>query len=144
MFESCLKKQEQVRGLFSTCTTTDLKYQKLMELGKNLSPLPKEKKIPENLVTGCQSKMYLSTHLEGDKVIFFGESDALISAGLAAILIMVYSGELPETILKCPPTYLKDLGIDISLTPGRANGLYSLHLRMKQEALKLYMKQHSG
>lgn len=142
MFESCLEKQVQVRALFSTCTTQELKYQKIMELGKLLPPLPSCDKIEENLVAGCQSRMYLKTTLKEGKVIFHGESDALISAGLAAILIMVYSDESPETILKCPPSYLKDLGIDASLSPGRANGLYSMHLRMKQEALKLCMKQH--
>ena len=72
---------------------------------------------------------------------FEAEADALISAGLAALLTQVYSGETPETILKCPPTYLDEIGISASLTPNRANGLYSIHLRMKQEALKLLMKK---
>ena len=143
MFKSCLEKQEQVKAIFFACTTEEARYQKLMGLGRRLLPLSTSDKTEENLVSGCQSKMYLSNHLEGNKVIFHAESDALISAGLAAILIMVYSEELPETILKCPPVFLKDLGIDASLTPGRANGLYSIHLRMKQEALKLYMKQNS-
>lgn len=80
--------------------------------------------------------MYLRSVKKGDVIQFEAASDALISAGLAAILIMAFSGEAPETILKCPPSYLEELGISASLTPNRANGLYSIHLRMKQDALK--------
>ncbi len=141
MFESCLEKQKQIKELFATCSSDDAKYQKLMELGRNQQPLSPEEKIPSNLVRGCQSQLYLSSKLEGDHVVFQAESDALISSGLAALLISVYSGETPETILKCPPAYLDELGINASLSPNRANGLHSLHLRMKQDALKLMIKK---
>lgn len=140
MYESCLAKQQQVKDLFSSCPTEEKKYDKIIELGRTLPPYPPEEKKPENFVPGCQSIMYLTSKLENGKVYFAAESDALISAGLAAILIQVYNGESPETILKCPPAYLEELGISASLTPNRANGLYSIHLRMKQDALKLYMK----
>lgn len=136
MFESCLAKQENIKSRFANCKTLEERYEKIIELGKELPALSEEYCIPENLVKGCQSRMYLSTHLEGGVVIFEGESDALISRGLAALLLYVYSGEKPETILKCPPLYLEELQIASSLSPNRANGLYSLHLRMKQEALK--------
>ncbi len=87
--------------------------------------------------------MYLRTFNLKGRVYFEGQSDALISSGLAAILIQVYSGQTAEAILKCPPDYLEELGISASLTPSRANGLYSIHLRMKQEALK-YLTQNTG
>ncbi len=138
-FESCLEKQNRVKKLFAKCSSLDEKYQKIIDLGRQQQPLDPQYKIPENLVRGCQSTMHLHSYLDVDKVIFHAESDALISSGLAAILVQVYSGETPETILKCPPDYLEELGIRASLTPNRANGLYSLHLRMKQEALKLFM-----
>ena len=77
--------------------------------------------------------MYLYTNSSEGKIVFQGSSDALISQGLAALLIRIYSGESPETILKCPPNFLEELGIPASLSPNRANGLYSLHLRMKQK-----------
>lgn len=141
MFESCLEKQQQVKNLFASCTSEEKKYEKIIELGRRQLPLPSEDKTPENLVKGCQSTMYLKSKLENGRVYFVADSDALISAGLAAVLLQVYNGETPEAILKCPPTYLEELGISASLTPNRANGLYSIHLRMKQDALKLYMKQ---
>lgn len=136
MYNTCLEKQDQVRKLFAACHKEEDKYQKIIELGHQLPPLDAAYKVPENIVKGCQSIVYLHSSMENDKVRFEVESEALISAGLAAILIKVYSGETPEAILKCPPTYLEDLGISASLTPSRANGLYSIHLRMKQDALK--------
>src|SRR4029077_20554700 len=95
----------------------------------------------DNLVKGCQSQMYLHSYWSEDKIIFESESDALISSGLASLLVQVYSGETPETILKCSPTYLDEIGISASLTPNRASGLYSMHLRMKQEALRMLVER---
>lgn len=141
MFETCLAKQKEVKELFSSCANEEAKYAKIIELGKALAPLQNLHKVKENLVNGCQSTMYLRSYLNGGAVYFEAESDALVSAGLAALLLHVYNGELPETILKCPPTYLEELGISASLTPNRANGLYSIHLRMKQDALKLLISE---
>lgn len=141
IFESCNKKQEYVKALFAACKNEEQKYEKIIELGRSASPLPPQEKIPQNLVNGCQSQMYLTSQLKDGLIYFRGESDALISAGLSEILIKVFSGETPETILKCPPKYLDDLGIGASLTPSRANGLYSIHLRMKQDALRFLMQR---
>lgn len=144
MYESCLEKQKKLKELFADCTTEDLKYQKLIELGRQQNKLPTTDKIPENLVKGCQSTMYLTSRLQNGRVIFAAESDALMSAGLGVVLMKVYSDEPPETILKCPPTFLEELGIGANLTASRANGLHSIHLRMKQEALKHYIQQESA
>lgn len=136
MFESCIEKQNQMRARFSICTSEEEKYGKIIEMGKELPRLDPAYKTPENFVHGCQSQVYLRTFIDDGKLQFQGESDALISSGLVALLIFVYSGESATTILQCKPTYLEDLGISASLSPSRANGLYSIHLRMKQEALK--------
>lgn len=143
MFESCLKKQNQIKKIFLACPSEEAKYEKIIELGRQQTPLIEIYKIPENLVKGCQSQVYLHTYWGGDEdtIMFETESDALISAGLASLLTQVYSGETPEVILKCPPTYLEEIGISSSLTPNRASGLYSMHLRMKQEALKMLVER---
>jgi cysteine desulfuration protein SufE len=143
MFNSCLDKQRQIKELFLAYPTEEAKYEKIIEMGRQQIPLAVAYKIPENLVKGCQSQMYLRSYWSGDKIMFEAESDALISAGLAALLIQVYSGETPEVILKCPPAYLDEIGISASLTPNRASGLYSMHLRMKQEALKMLIERES-
>ena len=141
MSDSCLKKQKQIKEVFASCQSSnksaEASYKKIIDLGKKLPRLDSTLKTEENLVEGCQSKTYLKARLEGGVVFFEGESDALISNGLLALLLAVYNEETPETILSCKPAYLKELNIPTSLTPGRANGLAAIYLRIKQEALKL-------
>ncbi len=136
IFYSCLKKQQLLKQQFVGCVSQESKYEKIIELGRNLPKMDASEKIPENIVKGCQSIVYLSSHLQDGKLKFYASSEALISSGLAMLLIEVYNGEAPETVLQCPPLFLEELGIHASLTPGRANGLSNIYLRMKQEALK--------
>lgn len=143
MFDSCLKKQQAIKELFNSCSSEESKYHKIIELGRQLPSIQEKDRVPSNIVKGCQSMVYLCSYWADDKIIFEAESDALISAGLAAILLRVYSEETPESILKCPPAYLDELGIRTSLTPNRANGLYSIHLRMKQDALRLLIEREA-
>ena len=133
-------KIDQLKHHFAGCTSP---YDKIIELGRDLPPLPKADQIPANLVSGCQSTLYLKTTFREGKLYFETQADALISAGLAVLLTSVLSGETPETVLTFEPTYLTELNIPASLSPSRANGLASLHLRMKQEALKMLTANHS-
>ncbi len=137
MSTTCIEKQKEIGQIFKSCSTEDEKYIKIIEMGKKLPKLEELYKSPENIVKGCQSIMYLRSFMKEGRMYFEADSSALISAGLASLLIYVYNGETPETVLTCPPTFLDDLGINASLTPSRASGLYSVHLRMKQDALKL-------
>lgn len=141
MFENCLKKQEMIRQLFQDCTTLEERYQKIIDLGRTQTGLESHWKQEEYRVQGCQSNMYLRSEYVQGRCLFVTDADALISAGLGVLLTRVYSGEPPEVVLKCPPTYLEDLKIQASLTPGRVNGLASLYLKMKQEALKMMLKE---
>lgn len=143
IFNSCLVKQQRVKQLFEECATPEKKYEKLIELGRNLPRYPNELKTPDLLVKGCQSEMYLHAELLEGKVHFQAYSEALISAGIAALLLAVYSDEPPHAILTCAPRYLEELGIMNSLSPGRSNGLASLFQRMKQEALKFLVHSNS-
>ncbi len=139
-FESCLKKQDSIKDFFKPKGDIGKNYEKIIELGKSAPSVPDAFKIEDNIVSGCQSIMYLYSYFENGKVIFLAESEALISRGLAALLVSVYSGESPTTILTCPPVFLEELGIPSSLSPSRSNGLASLFLRMKQDALKFLLK----
>lgn len=96
------------------------------------------KKTSERIVSGCQSIVYLSTKMDQGKIYFNAFSEALISAGLAALLIQTYNGEDPAVLIKCPPTFLQELDITSSLSPARSNGLANIYLRMQQEALKTF------
>lgn len=132
---------KSIEESFVSCSTSEQIYQKIISWGKQLPPFKEEWKSEANRVIGCQSVMYLNAELKDDRIFFSAASDALISAGLAAILIEAYNGMSPEAVLKTPPTFLEKLGISASLTPGRANGLASLFLKMKQEALHFLIQK---
>lgn len=141
MSDTCREKQRRLVEIFLACPSEEAKYEKIIELGQRQIPLAAVYKTKENLVEGCQSQVYLHSYYKQDKMVFETEADALISAGLAKLLTDVYSNETPETVLKYPPTYLEEVGIHSSLTPNRANGLYSMHLRMKRDALKILVEK---
>ncbi len=138
MSETYQKKCEEIQKKFSPLTP-DGRYQELIEMGRRLPPFPQEFKTKDRIVHGCQSTLYLDMAFIDGKCFFQADADALISKGLAALLIAAYSGETPETILKCPPEFIRELGIGASLSPSRSNGLAQIHLKMKQEALKILL-----
>lgn len=126
----------QIDALFQGCETPHEKYKKIIELGRTLPPFPEEAKRDENIVRGCQSIVYLSAEMRDEKLFFKAASDALISAGLAALLLKAYNGQSPEFILAGKPTFIEKHGIGSSLSPGRSNGLASMFLQMQKYALK--------
>ena len=134
MFE---KKCQAIQETFASLDA-EARYKVLIELGRGLPPFPNEFKTPERQVLGCQSILYLYTAFENGKCFFQADADALISKGLAALLIAAYSGETPETILTCPPHFIGKIGIGASLSPNRSNGLVQIHLKMKQDSLKFF------
>lgn len=140
MHSKCLDKQKVLLEQLEPEIGEKELYKKIIQKGKELPPLREGERIPAHLVKGCQSQTYLVSQLvvqeNGEKALIFrAESDALISAGLAALLIQVYAEESLDTILTCPPIFFQQLKLDTLLTPNRANGLYSMHFRMKQLAL---------
>jgi cysteine desulfuration protein SufE len=139
------QKHEALLQKFSSLKDPKEIYEKLIELGRTLPSLPDSLKTAENLVLGCQSEVYLLAEIDSDgKMIYHIGSEALISSGLAALLLLVYQGEPAEMTMLCPPLFISDLGLGKSLSPGRSNGLASIYARMKQEATKLYLKRNSG
>ena len=139
---SCLERQEALVKRFSALTDERNRYDLLIQMGRDLA-LIKQKTLaqPQYLVKGCQSEVYLRASFIDQKIFFEFYTEALISAGLVALLFEIYQGEHPDTILTCPPICFEKMGIQASLTPGRANGLSSIYLRMKQDALRLLIKK---
>lgn len=127
---------EILKKTFSALLSPEEKYTYLIELGRTLAPYPADRKNQTFVVPGCQSTLYLATTHQNGKLFFSADCDALISKGLAALLITIYSDATPQTILLNPPAFLYDLGIFASLSPSRSNGLASIYTRMKNEALK--------
>lgn len=140
MSEIINEKVEKVKEIFKNLSAEE-RYRALISLGRKMEIFDPAFKSTENLVSGCQSLLYLhATHKNG-KIHFSAYSEALISAGLAQLLIEVYSGESPETILTFPPEFLKSLNFSDMLTPNRSSGLYQIHLKMKQLALKALVQR---
>lgn len=113
------------------------KYEYLIDLGKNLSPIKQEYKIDENLIKGCQSRVWLHAEVENEKIIFSADSDAIITKGIAAILISVLSKQKAEEIAKADLVFIDEIGLKEQLSQTRANGLVSMIKQMKLYALAL-------
>ena len=120
------EKQEQVIEEFSLYDDWLDKYEYLIELGKNLPGLPEEKKTADRLIKGCQSRVWLDTEFDGEKLRFDADSDALITRGIISLLVNVYSGSTPADILADDFSFLDTLGLKENLSPTRANGLASM------------------
>ena len=108
------------------------KYEKIIDYGKRWPGIDQQFKIDDLKVAGCQSQVWIKAELSADKkIIFTGDSDAIIAKGLVAIVLGIYSGETPDTILKTEPYFLKDIGFDSGLSPSRTNGLYAMIKQIK-------------
>ncbi len=133
----CSQKQQELIKLFEKANSPQEKYELIISMGKKLSSLEGADLSEETRVQGCQSLMHLKTELTEKKTLKFEvSSDALISKGLAALLIYVYEGETPETLLQVPPSFAEKIALGESLTPTRVNGFYQIHLKMKQDAIQ--------
>jgi len=129
---------EHVNSLFERIRDPAGKYKKLIELGQALPPFPKELMIESHLVPGCQSRVYLVGTLDEEgRLSFRTWSDALISAGLAALIAHAYDGARPEQIIAHPPIFLRDLELLSSLSPSRSNGAANMYLHMVKIANNL-------
>ena len=111
------------------------RYQLLIDLGSEQEPLPDEFKTDNNLIEGCQSRVWLQADYVDGKVFFRAESDALIVKGIVSLLIKVYSGRTPDEILDNEPYFVEAIGLKEHLSPTRSNGLLAMIKQMKLYAL---------
>ena len=111
------------------------KYEHLIELGKSLPMIDPALKTDERIIKGCQSKVWLHAVLEEDKVVFTADSDAIITKGIIAVLIRVFSGHDPEEIARADMSFIDEIGLKEHLSPTRANGLVSMIKQMKLYAV---------
>ena len=116
------------------------RYQLLIDLGSEQEPLPAEYKTDNNLIEGCQSRVWLQADFENGRVLFRAESDALIVKGIVALLIKVYSGHTPDEILASEPYFVEAIGLKEHLSPTRSNGLLSMIKQMRLYALAFKAK----
>lgn len=111
------------------------KYTYLIELGNELEPIDAAYKVDQNLIRGCQSRVWLQQRMEGELIIFEAESDALIVKGLVALLLKVFSGRTPQEILDAEPYFIDEIGLRQHLSPTRSNGLMAMVKQIKLFAM---------
>ena len=116
------------------------RYQLLIDLGGEQEPLPAEYKTDNNLIEGCQSRVWLQADYVDGKVLFSAESDAMIVKGIVSLLIKVYSGHTPDEILANEPYFVEAIGLKEHLSPTRSNGLLAMIKQMRLYALAFKAK----
>ncbi len=112
------------------------KYEYLIELGKSLEVFPVELKTEEHLIKGCQSRVWLDTKVEGGRLFFRADSDAIITKGIISLLIQVYNGRTAAEIVADDFGFVEQIGLRANLSPTRANGLNSMIETIRREAEK--------
>lgn len=120
------EKKQEVLADFSLYEEWLDKYEYLIELGKGLPPFPEEKKTEENLIKGCQSRVWLSAEERDGKLYFDADSDAIITKGIISLLVGVYSGRSRAEIAADDFGFIAEIGLKENLSPTRANGLASM------------------
>ncbi|MBC7753261.1 MAG: SufE family protein [Moraxellaceae bacterium] len=134
----------QLKSASGEETDWELKYEKIINLGKKWPGLSDEFKTDDLKVKGCQSQVWLKADLSPDgKIDFRGDSDAILVKGLVALVITIYNHESPDEILTYEPDFLKEIGLDTGLSPSRSNGLYSMIKQIKYYAMAFkYLKNN--
>ncbi len=110
------------------------KYEYLIELGKSLTDYPESEKTDNNLIKGCQSRVWLTCKVADGKVFLNADSDAIITKGIISLLVGLYSGRTPEEILSSDFSVVDKIGLKENLSPTRANGLVSMIAKIREIA----------
>ena len=118
------------------------KYNLIIEISKELAPFKEENKTKQNLINGCQSRVWLNAELADGKLVFTADSDAIITKGIVALLIRVFSNRTPVEIRECDLYFIDRIGLKQNLSPTRSNGLLSMVKQMRMYALAYEVKMN--
>lgn len=136
--------QEEIVDEFALFDDWMQRYEYMIELGKSLPQIAPEFKTDDHLIKGCQSKVWVHAHLDGDKLVFTADSEAIITKGIIAILIRAFSNHKPSEILEADTDFIDEIGLKEHLSPTRANGLVSMIKQLKLYAVAYQAKAESG
>lgn len=128
-------RQKEVIDEFSLFEDWMQRYEYMIELGKSLPLISKKHKTEDNIIKGCQSKVWIHATLKKDQLVFTADSDAIITKGIIAILIRVFSNQHPKAILNSNTDFIDQIGLKEHLSPTRANGLVSMIKQIKMYAV---------
>ncbi|ADY29341.1 MULTISPECIES: SufE family protein [Cellulophaga] len=127
--------QEEIVDEFSMFDDWMQRYEYMIDLGKSLPLIDEQYKTDDNIIKGCQSKVWVHADLEEDKLSFTADSDAIITKGIIAILIRAFSGQHPKDIIDADTSFIDEIGLKEHLSPTRANGLVSMIKQIKMYAI---------
>lgn len=128
--------QQEIIDLFEPFDDWMDRYALIIDMAKELDPLDEREKVPDNIIEGCQSRVWIVAKKERDLLYFKADSDALIVKGIAAMLLRIFNGQKPEDILREDLFFIKKIGLDDHLSPTRSNGLHAMIDQIKRYALK--------
>ena len=142
--ETIIEVQDEIIEEFSGFDDWMDKYQLLIDMGSGQEPLPEEYKTEQNLIDGCQSRVWLQADYREGRVVFRAESDALIVKGIVDLLVRVLSGHTPQEILDADLYFIDRIGLKEHLSPTRSNGLVAMLKQMKMYALAFKAKEETA
>ena len=119
------------------------KYALLIDFGNSFEALEENNKTPQNIITGCQSRLWLNAEMNDGIITFQGESDAILVKGIVSLLIQVLSGHTPDEIINTELYFIDKIGLKEHLSPTRSNGLVAMVKQMKMYALAYKAKTHN-
>jgi len=132
--------QEEIVDEFSMFDDWMERYEYIIEIGKSIPLIDKQFKTDDNIIKGCQSKVWLYAVLDGDKIEYTADSDAILTKGIVSLLLRVFSNHTPQEILDADTAFIDEIGLKEHLSPTRANGLVSMIKQVKLYAVAFQSK----
>ncbi|MDO5616013.1 MAG: SufE family protein [Cruoricaptor ignavus] len=134
------EKQQELIKDFEFLDDWEQKYEYIIDLGKQLKDLPEDKKNDDNLIKGCQSKVWIDARFEDGKLFFDADSDGILPKGIVSLLVSIYSGHPTKEILDSDFDFISQIGLQEFLSPSRANGLMAMTKQIKFYAVAFQLK----
>lgn len=132
----CIKENiQKIIDEFLLIETWEERYEHIIFLGRKLPKRDKNLRKKNNLIIGCQSKVWLCAYMKFNKIFFHADSDAILSRGIVALLLHIYSGQFPDEIIYNPPIFLCKIGFSSFLSYNRANGMEAMYRSIKKYAI---------
>lgn len=133
--------ESQLLAIFERFSDWESKYKYIIQLGKDLAPLPENQRLDANKITGCQSQVWLWVELSPESTLhLYADSDALITKGLVALVVKLYQDQKPQDVFQHDLSFFKKIGLMEHLSPSRANGLANMLKQLKNYALAYHLK----
>ena len=134
------EKQQELVDECAFLSDWEEKYEYIIDLGKSLKPISEDKKTEENLIKGCQSKVWIDARFEDGKLFFDADSDGILPKGIVSMLVSIYSGHSTQEIMDSDFDFISEIGLQEFLSPSRANGLMAMTKQIKFYAVAYQLK----